>query len=149
MPIAASLAAVHAVTPVACADCPLGRVSGVGQGMFCPFVTRSEAAGALLARAGAMHERIWFVKSGVVGTSAAREDDPSDAIDQVHLPGSFVGLECLTRGRYQESARVLARADLCSATTEGFLEWLIQSGARLAFIDRVRRGQSAAPPGPR
>ena len=141
MSIPGSPATVRAVKPIACSDCPLGRVSGVGQGMFCPFVTRSEAAGTVLARAGTTHERVWFVKSGVIGTGAARDDGPSDAVDQVHLPGSFVGLECLTRGRYQGSARVLARAELCSATTEGFLEWLIQSGPRLAFIDRARRGQ--------
>lgn len=138
---------VQPVEPVSCRDCPLGRVSGADEGLFCPFVTRTEPTGAVLMRAGEPAERVWFVKSGVVGASQAADGAPADAVDRVHLPGSFVGLECLTHGRYHESARVLARAELCTAPAEAFLEWMIQTGARLAFVDRAWRAARAAAAG--
>ena len=100
-------------------------------------------------RSGTPSERVWFVKSGVVGTSQARDGQPRDAVDQVHLPGSFVGLDSLLRGRHRgEDARVLVAAELCTATAEGFLEWLVQSGPRLAFIERAWRSGRAVTGGP-
>ena len=126
-----------------CEGCQLGRASGVEAGLLCPFLTREEAPGTLLARAGQPVERVWYVRAGVVAASREDAGDPVEAPQQVHLPGSFVGLECLTHDRSQWTARALTRAVLCSATVEGFHSWLIQSGERFAFVDRLWRAWPA------
>src|SRR5262245_51863477 len=142
--VALSVLPVHQVRPIECKDCPLGRVAGVGAGQFCPLVTRDEPPGAVLARAGEPAERLWFVKAGVIGTRGGRDDQPADAVDRVYLPGSFVGLESLVGDRYEETARVLARAQLCSATLSGLREWSKQSTERLAFLGNASLAREAA-----
>jgi CRP-like cAMP-binding protein len=107
---------------VECCECPLGRASGADQGQFCPFITHHQAGGEFLCRAGDPAGHVWYVAEGVIGLS--RPHTEPDDVEWLRLPGSFVGLEALSRGTYLYTARSLSRTTLCRATREGLEEWL-------------------------
>lgn len=113
-----------------CARCPVGLASGIDRGHFCPWITRAYAAGDVLGERGAPADYVWFVKDGVVGL---REPD-TERIASLRLPGSFVGLECLTGDRRTATAVVLAPSLLCGATRDGFIEWLGASPERVGVV---------------
>lgn len=126
-----------AIEPVACHECHLGRLSGVGQGQFCPFVMRKYEPGDILCLAGDAADHVWYVKTGVVGLSRARDMDRNGHVEALCLPTSFIGLECLAGDRFLRTARVISRAFLCNATREGFRRWADQSDERAAAIERA------------
>lgn len=129
-----------AIEPVACHTCRLGQLSGAGQGQFCPFVMRRYEPGDILCLAGDAADRVWYVKSGIVGLSRARDMDRNGDVESLCLPASFIGLECLVGDRFLRTARAISRAILCSATREGFQRWAEQSDERAAAIDSALLG---------
>lgn len=131
-----------AVERIECDNCPLGHAAGVGQGCFCPFITRQYGRDEPLCRAGDPADMIWFVKRGVVGLTMQPGDDVE--IDALRLPGSYVGLECLVGDMYTYNARTLTRATLCGAPREGFLRWLRADDQRMAKILRAVLGDLVA-----
>ncbi|HKE20197.1 MAG TPA: cyclic nucleotide-binding domain-containing protein [Kofleriaceae bacterium] len=125
---------IHRVASVSCGDCPVGRISGVGRGQFCPFILRARARGEILCLAGDPADYVWHVKSGMVGLSRSRDTTELDDIEAICLPGSFVGLECLFGGPFLRTARVLSPAVLCGATRDGLPDWARQSEERIVAI---------------
>ena len=127
------------IEPIACQECRLGQLSGLGQGQFCPFVMRSYEPGDILCLAGDAADHVWYVKSGIVGLSRARDMDRNADVEALCLPSSFIGLECLVGGRFLRTARAISRSILCCATREGFRRWADQSDERAAAIDAALR----------
>ncbi|MCG8425643.1 MAG: cyclic nucleotide-binding domain-containing protein [Proteobacteria bacterium] len=110
---------------VDCNNCPVGTVSGVGKGQFCPFIVRSYPRNAQLYRRGDAAGYIWFVKSGVV----ALDDDQGAC--EFKYPNSFIGAEVLETGIYRATARTLEPSTLCGATREGFSQWISRNSESL------------------
>lgn len=104
-----------------CRECPVGAVSGVGQGTFCPLIPRAYAEGDVLYRKGEPASHVWFVKSGVIGLG---EEERAAECPAQRGAGSFVGLEALLRDEYESTARFVTAGSLCSATRSGFTQWL-------------------------
>lgn len=125
------------IEPIACGDCSLGRMSGAGEGQFCPLIIRRYRPGSLLYRAGDPASYVWHVKAGVVGLSRSSDPGRCGDVEALCVPGSFVGLECAVRERYLRTARVMSPAILCGATREGFDRWMRQSDERLAAVWRA------------
>jgi CRP-like cAMP-binding protein len=126
--------AIH-LEEVACSECALGRASGTDRAQFCPFIIRRHAPGEILCRAGDPAAYVWFVKDGVVGLD--RSPDHPEDVNELRLPGSYVGLECLMGGVYLRTARALSRAILCGATRAGLEQWLQGGDDRIAVIARA------------
>lgn len=126
-----------------CRECAIGRVSGEGQGSFCPFITRSYRAGDTLYRQGDEAGYVWFVRSGSVQLERTQPGDrpPSAATDcagERKPAGSFVGLESLVRARYDATAQVAEDAVLCGASRAGFAQWLGPNSERTcALLDTL------------
>jgi CRP-like cAMP-binding protein len=116
-----------------CRECPVGAASGVGQGTFCPLITRAYAAGEVLYRKGEPASYIWFIKSGVVGLG---EQERAAECPEHRGPGSFVGLEALVRDEYDSTARVATAGSLCGATRSGFYQWLGPQSDRACVLVR-------------
>ena len=119
---------------VQCQDCPVGRVSGVGRGQFCPFVTHEVQHGRVLCRAGQPATHVWWIKRGVVALSCG--PDP-DRLAALRLPGTFVGLEGLIGDAALATARPFTGVSVCRATRDGFRAWLAQDPERLALVLRA------------
>lgn len=118
-----------------CHGCPIGAVSGVGQGQFCPLIDRTYAQGEILYRKGDPATYIWFVKSGEVVLDAG-ENGSEDTHSQHKGPGSFVGLEAMVRNTYEATAKLAQTTTLCGATRAGFAQWLGPQHARTCVILR-------------
>lgn len=103
---------------VECQSCPVGAVSGVGKGQFCPFIVRQHESDTELYSADELADYIWFVKAGVVSLKA-----PGGHCE-IKYPNSFIGIEALDTGRYRATAHTLAPTTLCGATREGFAQWM-------------------------
>jgi CRP-like cAMP-binding protein len=124
-----------AIEPIACHKCRLGQLSGLGQGQFCPFVMRKYEPGDIVCLAGNAADHVWYVKSGIVGLTRARDMDRNGHVEAICLPASFIGLECLVGDRFLRTARAISRAILCCATREGFQRWADQSDERAEAIE--------------
>lgn len=122
---------------LACDQCIIGIASGVGQGQFCPFITRAYRQGELLYRQGEGASYAWFVKSGVI---ALYREDTNPGARELVQSGNFVGLESLASDRYQTTATVLADAVLCGASKEGFAQWLAGESDRMCTLLRMILG---------
>lgn len=108
-----------------CESCPIGCASGVGEGLQCPFVDRVREAGESLYLEGEPAERVWFVKSGSVGLLREAGERHGEGIAwTVRGPGTLLGLECLVRKNYVDSARTLSRVTVCIISQEQALAWL-------------------------
>lgn len=114
-----------------CDECPVGAVSGVGQGLFCPLIERQYAKGSVLYRKGEPASHIWFVKSGMVELG----DEQGVARDAGRKgPGSFIGLEALVRDEYDSTARLATAGVLCGASRAGFAQWLGPQAGRTCVL---------------
>ena len=122
------------VEQIACGECPIGRASGAGHGLFCPFITRRYEEGAPICRAGEPIEYVWFVKTGVVGVNHSTSADGSDDAESLAMPGSFIGVEYLIGDRRIVAARALTAATLCGASVYGFTQWLESAPERSQLI---------------
>jgi CRP-like cAMP-binding protein len=116
-----------------CQECPVGAASGVGQGTFCPLITRAYPEGEVLYRKGEQASHIWFVKSGVLGLG---EEERAVECPAQSGPGSFVGLEALVREEYDSTARFITAGSLCGATRSGFAQWLGPQSERTCVLLR-------------
>jgi CRP-like cAMP-binding protein len=149
--------AVLQLDDVACSGCALGRASGADRGQFCPFIIRHHARDEILCLAGEPADHVWLVKQGVVGVDRSRDAGQPEGLEALRLPGSYIGLECLSGGRYLRTARALTPVALCGATRDGFFRWLRQDDERAATIMRAvlddpflagHAGDLACRPGP-
>lgn len=109
---------------VDCASCPLGMVSGVGEGMFCPFIVRDYREGEVLYHKGEPATYGWFIRAGEVELGSVERKGP----------GQFIGLETLVRDQYDTTSRSATATRLCGATREGLLQWLGPESPRLRLI---------------
>jgi CRP-like cAMP-binding protein len=116
-----------------CDECPMGAASGVGQGTFCPLITRAYAEGDVLYRKGEPASYVWFVKSGVIELD---EDERAAGGSERKGPGSLIGLEALVRDEYDATARFATAASLCGATRAGFAQWLGPQSERTCVVLR-------------
>ncbi|MEM9489783.1 MAG: cyclic nucleotide-binding domain-containing protein, partial [Myxococcota bacterium] len=108
-----------AANTLTCDSCPVGTISGHGQGNFCPYLVRDYPAGTTLFRSGQTADYVWLVKSGTIALSQ------HDQVCAVRGPGLFVGIDGLAEGRYRYTARVRTPTTLCGASRDGFEQWLI------------------------
>jgi hypothetical protein len=105
---------------VSCSSCELGRHASQ-TARFCPFIIRRYAAGTELFEPGQRADYVWMVKEGVVGIRTSR--DSVQRVDELRLPGGFVGTRCTRDGQYTAWARTLSEAVLCGATYAAYQRW--------------------------
>ena len=131
-----------------CTECPVGRASGTCEGLPCPFVDRERMPGESLYLEGEVADRVWFVKRGSVGLFREAGERHGEGIAwTVRGPGTLLGLECLVRKTYVDSARTLSPVTVCILSTEQALDWFRRRGeaARTALELVVGAGCYDAP----
>jgi len=123
-----------------CAQCSVGRASGLGAGAFCPFIDRNRRAGELLYLQGDTADHVWFVKRGTVVLSRLDRSSETERAHAVRLQGAFIGLEAVVNDRYLDTARAATDVVVCGATRDGIDAWLGPSGtpARTALEITLR-----------
>jgi CRP-like cAMP-binding protein len=131
-----------------CGDCPMGAVSGVGQGGKCPWVEGRRPASAFLYLAGEPADTILHIKQGAVmlsrATGPGRDDDVTWA---VRRPGALLGMEGLVRDTYLDTARAVTDVVVCTATRTDVDAWLdTREGAGRALLECMMLAQCADAP---
>src|SRR5450631_3585840 len=83
---------------LACAFCPIGKVSHVSDGGHCPMVDRRRPAGTLLYIAGSPADAVYHVKHGAIALSrGTSEKHGESAPHAVRRAGSLIGLEAIVQ----------------------------------------------------
>ncbi len=119
-----------------CEDCPIGRASGVPQGEPCRFVERERRPGESLYSEGTPADRVWLVKQGSVALLREGGERHGEGIAwAVRGAGALLGLECLVRTSYVDSARAISRTCMCVASQQDFLAWVAQGEAARTALE--------------
>ncbi len=113
------------LAPIACADCEAAHASGGPQG--CPFITEATAGGTVIYQQGALADRVWLVRSGVVELASP---DSSTTV----LKGGLIGLDCLVSRSRLSTARADTATQLCSISKRALVHWLGDDARRLKLI---------------
>lgn len=130
--------------PRGCADCPIGRASGVGRGSYCAFVDRQRRTGEILYLQGAEVDHAWFIKRGTVVLYRDRAGDGEPAVHAVRFAGALIGLETLVAPRYADTARAVTEVTVCGIPRAGLDQWLgpKDTPARTALEVWLRAGHA-------
>lgn len=104
-----------------CDECDIGVASGTRDGRACPWEQRELPRGAIVYRAGAPAEGLWFVKAGTVALS---DGGASPRVRAVRWPGSIIGLEALIEQAYVDTATAVSPVKLCAIDRRCADAWL-------------------------
>jgi CRP-like cAMP-binding protein len=108
-----------------CETCPVGVASGVLEGEPCGFVDRIRRPGESLYLEGEPVDRVWFIRHGSVALLREAGERQGEGVAwTVRSAGAVLGLECLARTSYVDSARALSCVRLCVASQQHFVSWL-------------------------